>query len=127
VSLAKLSAKLRELPRVLAQRVAAAAAPAISTVAKSSFARGEDPHGVPWVPGADGQKVTLRRTGALERFVHYVAIGTKLRVVLGVPYAKYQIGRRPVFPKQGGALPKPYAAALERASGETIRASMEGP
>lgn len=126
-SLKALAAKLRSLPRVVAQRVATASAPAISTVAAAAFNRGEDPYGVAWAPGADGKRVTLRKTGSLARFLRYVAVGTRLRVALGVPYAKYQIGKRPVFPTQGGALPQVYVDALAQATAgavsEAVRSS----
>lgn len=113
-SLAKFSAEIRRLPRRVAHRVAEQAAPAITDLARTTFSASEDAYGVPWVPGADGQKVTLYKSGQLARRVHYVAIGTKLRVALGVPYAKYQIGKRPVFPTQGGQLPAEYQRTLQR-------------
>lgn len=111
-SLSQFSAKLRELPRTLAKDVALEAAPVITEFAQTSFANSEDPYGTPWAPGADGRKVKLHETGALQRFIRYIAIGTKLRVSLGVKYAKYQVGKRPVYPRQGGALPKKYVEAL---------------
>lgn len=125
-SLAQFSSDLRRLPRVVGQRAAAAAAGKITALAAATFNASEDAYGVPWAPGADGGKVTLRQTGALARRVLYVAIGTKLRVALGVPYAKYQIGRRPVFPRQGGALPAEYAQTLQRAAVDVIRAETGG-
>lgn len=120
-SLAKFTADLRRLPRVVAQSVAQAAAPAITAAALKTFEAGTTPYGVPWAPGADGERVKLRRTGDLVRYVKYVAIGTKLRVALGVPYAKYQIGRRPIFPTQGGALPPEYVQTLQRAAVDVCR------
>lgn len=125
-SLAKFSADLRRLPRVVATRVAEASAPAISKLAAASFASSEDPYGVPWAPGADGEKIKLRKTGALARFIRYVAIGTKLRVSLGVPYAKYQIGKRPVYPRQGSPLPTEYARTLERTAVDVVRSEIGG-
>lgn len=123
-SLSKFTADLRRLPRVVAQKVAAAAAPAITSLALATFDAGENAYGSTWAPGEQGQKVTLRKSGALERAVHYVAIGTKLRVALGVPYAKYQIGKRPVFPSQGGVLPVDYVRALQRVAVDVCRAEM---
>lgn len=123
-SLAKFSADLRRLPRVVAQRVAAASAPAITAAALRTFEAGTTPYGVPWTPGADGERVKLRKTGDLVRYVKYVAIGTKLRVALGVPYAKYQIGRRPIFPTQGGALPAEYVQTLQRVAVQVVREEM---
>ena len=115
MSLKQFSANLRKLPKLLGARVAEAAAPKLTDLAKTTFAAGQDPYGVDWIPGTHGNDVTLRKTGTLERYVRYVAIGTKLRVSLGVPYAKYQIGRRAVFPTQtqGSALPLGYAKAID--------------
>lgn len=79
-----------------------------------------------WVPAVDGRPVTLRKTGALAKFVYYVAIGAKLRVALGVGYAKYQIGKRPVFPRQGGVLPAAYVRTLEQVTAAEARGALEG-
>jgi hypothetical protein len=102
-------------------RVAEEAAPAITQLATQSFEKSETPYGLNWVPGVDGQVVTLRKTGALQRYIRYVAIGTKLRVSLGVRYAKYQIGKRPVFPRQGGELPESYSQVLERTAVRIVK------
>lgn len=111
-ALNKLARRLRELPKVVAGRVTDAAAPKLTAIANADFDAGRDPYGVAWPPGADGHRVTLRRSGALGRLVRYVGIGTKLRVALVVPYAKYQIGRFRVFPRQGATLPKTYTEAI---------------
>jgi hypothetical protein len=111
-SIREFASKLRALPLVVAIKVAEDVAPALTAKAKGSFDRSETPYGVPWEPGVDGQKITLRKTGALESTLRYVAIGTRLRVALGTSYAKYQIGKRHVFPAQGGELPTEYQEAL---------------
>jgi hypothetical protein len=120
-SLKKFASALRELPKVVAQKAAAAAAPAISAEATRTFDAGEDPYGITWAPSVLGEKVTLRKTGALLSNIRYVAIGTKMRVALGVRYAKYQIGKRPVFPRQGSALPVAYSTAIKTAVDSVIR------
>lgn len=120
-SLSRFSNALRTMSRGLASAIAAKAAPVISDFAAKSFASSTDPYGVAWVPSVTGDTVKMRKTGALSRFIRYVAIGTKLRVSLGVPYAKYQIGRRPVYPRQGGALPAEYSDALKRIAIEEAR------
>lgn len=125
-SLAKLSADLRRLPRVVGIKVAEASAETLTGLARSTFDASEDAYGAPWAPGYEGDMVRLRKSGALSRFIRYVATGTKLRLSLGVAYAKYQVGRRPVFPKQGGALPTEYARALERTADDVIRREMGG-
>lgn len=126
-SLKNFTAKLQELPRVLAQKVAAAAAPALTEAARATFDAGEDAFGVNWTPGSEGQRVTLRKSGDLASYIKYVATGTKLRIALGVRYAKYQIGRRPIFPKQGDPLPAAYQRVLEKVAIDTIRAELGRP
>jgi hypothetical protein len=120
-SLKKFAQTLRQIPRVVAQKVTTAAAPAISSDARSTFAAGQDPYGVPWAPGEHGQKVTLVKTGLMASALRYVAIGTKLRVAMTVAYAKYQLGKRPVFPRQGAPLPASYAHTLADTTSEVIR------
>lgn len=111
--------KLRSMSKVVAVKVAAKAAPIISDLAKATFEAGQDAYGLLWEPGRDGQKITLRKSGALERYAAtYAAIGTRIRAVLGVPYAKYQIGKRPVLPR--GALPVAYSDALKRIVSEVF-------
>jgi len=112
-SLSKFSRSLRDMPKNVAIDVAKRAAPIITQFANDSFAASADPYGVPWAPAEDGSKVTLVDTGDMRRDIQYEANGTKLRVKLGQPYAKYQIGKRPVYPKQGGLLPRKYTDALD--------------
>jgi hypothetical protein len=126
-SLAQFSRDLRRLPTVVAQKVAAAAAPAITALAKETFDAGETPYGVTWAPKEDGSRATLRgdgKDGHLADHLYYVAIGTKLRVKLGVEHAKYVIGKRPVFPTQGGVLPVEYVRTLQRTAVDVCRAEL---
>lgn len=120
-SLSKFAADLRALPRTTGQEIARRAAPKITELARATWAASQTPYGVPWQPTEDGQRATLRQTGAMFAKMFYVAIGTKLRVSLGVPYAKFQIGRRPVFPTQGGQLPLSYVTALSSIASDYIR------
>lgn len=127
-SLRKFSSDLRRLPKVVGVRVANEAAPAITALAKKSFDSSQTPYGIPWAPSTiTGDTVKMHKTGSLERRVVYVAIGDKLRVVLGVPYAKYQIGRRPIFPRQDGALPPDYSRTLQRIAVAIVRQELGGP
>lgn len=126
-SLRAFAQRLRTLPRVVAQKVAAAAAPELTKVARETFDAGEDAYGVPWTPGADGKRVDLNKSGTLRSKITYVAIGTVLRVALGTSYAKYQVGRRPVFPRQNEALPASYVAVLEKVTREVCAAELQVP
>jgi len=111
--LQKLGAKLRALPVLVAQASAERIAPALTAQARATFDAGETPYGDAWAPGADGQRVTLRQTGALASGVRFVAVGTRVRAVLGARYAKYQVGRRRVLPGPGAALPPAWRAAVD--------------
>lgn len=123
-TLAKFSAGLRRLPTVVAQKVAAAAAPKITDLAKKTFEASKDAYGDAWDVGEDGKRVTLQESGRLAKYIQYVAIGRKLRVALGVPYAKYQIGRRPIFPRQGSPLPVEYVRTLQETTAEVCRTEL---
>jgi hypothetical protein len=120
-SIAQFSQDLRRLPRVLSQKVATAAAPVLTELANKTFDAGTTAAGEPWKPGKKGQKITLRKSGDLAKYIHYVAIGTKLRVALGVAYAKYQVGKRPIFPTQYSKLPDTYVQALERVAVRVVK------
>lgn len=120
-SLRQFSQDLRRLPRVVAIRVAEVAAPVLTDLAAKTFDASETPYGEAWKLNKKGQRVTLRKSGDLSRYIKYVAIGTRLRVALGVKYARYQIGRRPVFPRQDGALPDTYVQALERTAVRVVK------
>ncbi len=123
-SLATFSANLRRLPRVVAQKVALAAAPKLTDAVMATFNASQSADGTPWQPGADGQRVTLQKSGALASKIRYVAVGTRLRVALGVAHAKYQVGRRPLFPKQGDPLPASYVKVLEDATAAVCRVEL---
>lgn len=123
-SLKDFAAKLRELPTVVAQKVAAAAAPALTEAARATFEAGEDAFGIAWVPKADGTRATLRKSDTLFDGTFYVATGTKLRIKLAKPEYRYVIGKRPIFPRQGDPLPTAYVEALKSATAEVCKAEL---
>lgn len=120
-SLKDFARRLRELPTVVAQKVAAEVAPALTEVARATFSAGEDAYGGTWTIREDGTRATLRKSGTLASHLHFVAIGTKVRVALGTAYAKYVVGKRPVFPRQGAPLPAAYVAELQRVTSEVCK------
>jgi len=120
-----LEKSLRELPRVVGAKVATASAGVITSLARGTFNEGKNAYGDAWAPGADGDPVTLRKTGRLAQFA-YVAIGTRLRAQLGPKYAKYQVGRRPILPRNGARLPLAYVATLRAKASGIIRAELGG-
>lgn len=120
----RLEASLRELPRVVGQKVATASASTITSLARATFEAGENAYGDTWEPGADGRRVTLRKSGRMAAGVSYVAIGARLRARLGPKYAKYQVGKRPIFPRGGASLPNAYVAALRVKSAEIVQVEL---
>ena len=120
-SLSQLSASLRNLPQVVAQKVASRSAPVLTALARATFNASENAYGTSWSPKADGTVATLRKSGALASKVQYVATGTKLRLALGTLYAKYQVGRRPITPRQGDKLPVEYSRALSQTAAQVCR------
>ncbi len=121
-----LEKSLRELPRVVAMKVATASAGVITSLARATFKAGENAYGDAWEPGADGEPVDLEKSGRLAAGVTYVAIGTRLRAQLGPKYARYQVGKRPIFPRGGARLPVSYVAAIRAKANEIIRAELGG-
>lgn len=119
-----LERSMRELPRVLGAKVATAAAGTITDLARATFNAGENAYGDTWEPGVDGHKVTLRKSGAIARDVAYVATGTRLRARLGPSYSKYQVGKRPIFPR--GKLPVSYVEAIRQSTNAVIAAELKG-
>lgn len=107
---------LFEMTETAAIRVAAASVGGINAQSERSYAAGETPEGQPWKPSeVTGERVTLVKSGNLKRQVRYVAIGTAVRCALGVKYAKYQIGKRRVFPHKNSLLPVAYREAIVKA------------
>ncbi len=124
-SLSQFATDLRRLPRVVAQKATARTADVLTALAKKTFGASETPYHIKWAPGADGKTVTLRKSGGIANGLYYVAIGTKLRVKLGVAWAKFQIGRRQVFPTQGAPLPPDYSQAISRAVVDVCREELQ--
>ena len=115
---------LGNVAQVTRLKIAARVAPAITGLALASFASGEAPTGEPWRPGADGFDVTLVESGSLRAGLRFVAVGARVRAVLGVRYAKYQVGRRRVLPAPGQQMPASWREAAGRISREEIAAHL---
>lgn len=127
-SLAQLAKDIRRLPRDVSKKVAEECADKITALATKSFEQSKTPYGVAWAPGEQGQTITLHKSGDLAKYIKYVAIAKggsyALRVALGTRYAKYQIGKRPVFPRQDTTLPDDYRAVIERTAADVVKREM---
>lgn len=85
-----------------------------------------DAFGGAWLPTKNGQPLKFNKRADLLNVTHYVAIGTRIRVRLSVAWAKFQIGRRPITPKQNESLPDAYRKALVETTREQGKAELEG-
>lgn len=108
--------------RILTKRVASK----ITALGRATFNAGQNAYGDEWEPLADGSPATLVRSGALAKGVEYVANGRLLRARLGPRYAKYVIGKRPIFPQKKAKLPPSYNAAIRETLPSVIVDMLKG-
>lgn len=116
--------KLARLPEVQ-EAVAAVAAPAVSSLAGDTFDSGRGVYGDPFAPNKDGSTRTLKKSGRLRAQIRFVQIGTKIRCVLGVRYAKYRI-KDGILPRGGAALPVRWTAEIKRLAGAEMATRLGG-
>lgn len=109
-SIKALKSRIATMPTTVAHDVAQRAAPAMTALTTEAFASGKSVYGDARPEGADGHALTLRKSGATERSLKFVANGTVVRCVLGPKYAKYLIGKYSVLPN--GSLPAAWSARL---------------
>lgn len=121
----KLEQAIRALPSTrLAHKVAAASAGVLTDLVRETFRRGENAYGDLWEPGARGQRVTLHKSGLFEKSVGFTSVGTRIRGLLTARYAKYQVGRRQVFPRK--RLPVAYVDVIGKKAATIIRDELAG-
>lgn len=116
-TLKRMKASLRDLPRSVAHSVAQRGAPALTGLTQAAFDGGRSVYGEARPPGVSGDRLTLRKTGALEADLRFVANGTTIRCVLGPRYAKYVI-RYGILPN--GAMPVSWSSRLGALVKETV-------
>lgn len=109
-TLKKMKASLRALPRSVAHQVAQKGAPKLTELTREAFNGNRNVYGDARPAGADGQPLTLVKTGATQAYLKFTANGSIIRAVLGTPYAKYLIGKYGVLPN--GAMPVKWSRAL---------------
>jgi len=125
-TLRRLEQTIRELPRTLAHEVASASASTITELARRTFNASQNAYGDAWDVGAEGQRVTMRKSGRAAAGLAYVATGTRLRSKLGPHYMRYQVGKRNIFPRAGAKLPALYVEALAAKGRAVIAAHLAG-
>lgn len=117
--LSRLASAMRKLPVRLSQQVAAQVAPDLTGLTRAAFDGGRSVYGEARGPGVDGSTLTLRKTGALASKLQFTAIGTRVRAVLSVKYAKYHI-HRGILPSRH-RLPVAWQQAIRDAAEAQIR------
>lgn len=119
-TLRNIAKNIGDVPQVVRIRIAARAAGAITDLALGSFDAGVTPFGDAWAPGSEGQDVDLYESGALRATLRFVAIGGRVRCVMGVKYARFQVGKRRVLPAPGQTMPQNWRDAIAAISREEI-------
>lgn len=110
--------KLSKVSTVAAQAVATRAAAPLTSRAGSDYDGGRTAYGEARPPGVNGNALSLVKSGDTRSLLRFTSIGTRVRVVLGTPYAKFLIGKYKILPN---SLPRPWATELERITGEELR------
>jgi hypothetical protein len=123
-SLAKIAKSLRALPLRLGQDVAREAAPELTGLAQASYNAQETVYGDARPQGKDGP-LTLHKTGKLQSGVKFTAIGTIVRAVLTVPYARYNI-KYGILPRGGSIMPTAWSEAIADLVHATALKALEG-
>lgn len=110
--LRRMRAEIKRLPQ-MQEAVARRAASEITALARATYDARQSVFGDSFGTNKDGSPRTLKKSGALYSKVSFVQAGTKIRCVLGVPYARFQI-RNGILPRGGGAMPVKWNAAIKR-------------
>lgn len=131
--LGKLAELRKNLGRLadVATDVARKVAPRFKGFVEAGFAKKADPYGNAWRPikaatRKRGTKSILIRAGTMARKVDVLAFGSRVRVLLGVFYARFHISTgRGILPRRG-RLPPTWTREIEAASVAELRKRAEG-
>ena len=109
-TLAALRRSLKKLPITASARIAQRYAPEATALARAAFDAGQTVYGEPRPRSVDGGPLTLRRTGATEDALRFIATGRDVRVSKFPTYVRYLIGKYRVLPN--GRLPTEWRERL---------------
>ncbi|HEY3499771.1 MAG TPA: hypothetical protein VGK73_34000 [Polyangiaceae bacterium] len=124
-SIRSLKKALQRLPITTTARIAAGAAPAMSTLAQGAHASGQTVYGRPRPKGVDGGDLSLERTGATARALSFIATGRDIRTTLLPRYAKYLIGKYDLLPN--GPLPQAWRDRLSAIAARVLEDEVRRP
>lgn len=115
---------LKNLPVTTVAAIAAKAAPAMTEFAQGSFNSGQTVHDKPRPLGVDGDELTLRKSGALQRQIEFRATGRSIRTLPLKKYMGVAIGKYGVLPNRK-VLPQKWKAKLAEIAGAEIAARVK--
>jgi len=118
--LSQLAKSLRDIPVRVAQNIASSVAPDLTNMARASFDAGQTVYGDARPTGKEGNALTLRRTGALRSGVRFTAIGTRLRAVLTVRYARYMV-KYGILPRGGSKIHVAWQESISNTAKDEIQ------
>jgi len=96
------------------ERIANLGAKSLTEIARKDYLAGRNVYGEARVLGENGNALTLIKSGDTLRDLQFEAKGTRIRVVLGTPYAKYLVGKYRILPVgSGGELPTMWRGAIK--------------
>jgi len=110
---------------VVAQEVAARAAPKVTALALAEFDAGRTAYGDPRPEGVDGRELTLVRTGATRAALRFAAVGTVIRCVLGPRYARYLVGKYRILPSGQQSVPFRWRRAISDVARDVVSRRIE--
>lgn len=110
--LQRLQDVLREVPRAIAADVAKRGAPELTNDLQGNYDGGRSAYGDPNPAGVDGQPLTLRKSGATDAVLRFVATDTTVSTPGFPPYLKFLIGKYRVLPNGKQAIPETWRKIL---------------
>lgn len=111
--LAKLQQVLRDTPREIGEDVAKRGAPALTAELQGTYDAKQNVYGGANPNGADGQQLTLRKTGATDAVLQFSAAGATLRTAPFTRYTKFLIGKYRLLPIGRSPIPERWRARLQ--------------
>jgi hypothetical protein len=123
-SLQSLRRALAKLPLTASARIASAAAPAVSALAREAYDGGRTVYGGARPKGVDGKPLDLVKSGASRRAAQFAAEGTRMRTAVLPRYTRYLIGKYDVLPN--GPLPVTWQERLREIAARVLHAQIFG-
>jgi len=123
-TLEALKRALRNMPITASARIAARAAPEMTTLAGDAYDSGRTAYGSPRPRGVDGRELTLERTGASREAMRFIPTGRDIRTGILPRYTRFLIGKYDVLPN--GPLPALWRERMTAIAAQVLLADIHG-